>query len=208
MLLGLLGAPLALIVFYPEQAKYFTEFAATMIPWGVVLLLFAIFSDGIKKLLFKIVEAIGRLKSISAGVAAVELNAQGLKSSELSPEQIQALRTHMQELSTQNQDVTNLASHFFLKYVGATIYGSQFRLLEALETNPLTPNQAVSFYNQFVASAPKDTDYPFSHWAAYLTDNFLLQFDANSGQYQITQAGQNFLNQAKAANLNADNFLH
>ena len=206
MLLGLFGLPLALTVLYPAQAEHFTKFAETMIPWGVVLLLCAIFSDGLRSVMHKLVEAIGRIKSVSAGGAALELN-QGSGGS-VPPDRIEAMRAQIQQLSAQNQDVTNLASHFFLRYIFTTIYGSQFRLLKALQEGPLTPVQALVFYNQFIASAPEGTNYPFESWAAYLTDNLLVNFDPAMGQYQITPAALNFINKATAANLNDTTFLH
>ncbi|WNC71444.1 hypothetical protein RGQ13_15125 [Thalassotalea psychrophila] len=206
MLLGLLGLPLALVVLHPSEAEHFIRFSETMIPWGVVLLLCAIFSDGIRSVMHKLVEAIGRIKSVSAGGAAVELNQS--TGTPATPEQIEGMRAHMQQLSAQNQDAANLASHFFLKYVSNTIFGSQFRFLKALQDSPLTPTQAVAFYNQFVASAPEGTNYPFESWAGYLTDNLMVNFDAATGQYQVTPAALNVINQAKAANFNDNIFPH
>ena len=206
ILLVLLGLPLALIVLYPSEAEYFTKFAETMIPWGIVLLLCAIFSNGISKIMHKLVETISRIKSVSAGGAAVELN-QGVGTA-ATPKQVESMREHMQQLSIQNQGATNLASHFFLKYIRTTIYGSQFRLLKALQVEALTPTKAVVFYNQFVASAPDDTNYPFESWVKYLTDNLLVNFDPATEVYQITPAALNFLHLATEANLNDSTFPH
>ncbi|MBW8002371.1 MAG: hypothetical protein FVQ80_10175 [Planctomycetes bacterium] len=208
LLLTLLGAPLVLIVLFPSSAEHFTRFAETMVPWGVVLLLAAIFNDGIKSLFSKIVETLSRLKSVSAAGAAIELNPQGIGGANLTEEQSQLIRQHIQELSQQNEDATNLASHFFLKYVGSTIYGSQYRLLEALENTPLTSSQAIKYYNQFVASAPESTDYPFENWLEYLTSNLLIQLDPDNTNYTITNAGLNFLRRTREANLNEKTFKH
>lgn len=123
--------------------------------------------------------------------------------SNLTPEQAETIKVAIQSLSSEKQDATNLASHFFLKYVGATIYGSQFRFLEDLVKNPLDPNQAIAFYNQFLSVQPKDSQYSFGLWAKYLTDNFLILFDQGTGKYEITQAGKNFITQARNANLGA-----
>lgn len=200
MLLALAGLPLALIIVYPSEGEHFTKFAEVMIPWGVVLLLSAIFSDQIRNVMDKLVDAIDRAKSFSAGGAVVEFNQSA--GATTTPEQIAAMGAHVQLLSTQNQEATNLASHFFLKYVSSTIFGSQFRFIKALQDGQLTRAQAVMFYNQFIANVPKNTNYPFELWVGYLVDNYMVSFEANTGHYQVTPAGRNFMNQAAAANIN------
>lgn len=204
--LGLMGAPLYLMIQYPELGEYFSEFAQTIIPWGIFLILCAVFSDGVRNLFSNLGATLGRVSKLSAGGAAVELNSQGTSNSNLTPEQIDILKNHFQDLTQQKEGLSSLATLFFLKYVGATIYGSQFELLEALEKEPLTPNSAVEYYNRFLTRVPPETNYPFETWAKYLTENFLVQFDQNTGKYVITQAGINFLQKAKEVNMNAGSF--
>jgi len=208
LLLSLLGIPLVLIVLFPTQAEYFTRFAETMVPWGVALFLATIFSGGIKSLFSKIVETLGRLIGFSAGGTSIKLEPQGIGGANFTEEQLKAAQGLIEGLYTQNQETLNLASHFFLKYVGSTIYGSQYRLLEALENSKLTSSQAVKYYNQFIASSPESTDYPFENWMEYLTSNLLIQLNTGNSTYTITNAGQNFLRRAREANLNEKSFKH
>ncbi len=204
MLLVLAGLPLALIIVYPSEGEHFTKFAEVMIPWGVVLLLSAIFSDQLRNVMDKLVDAIDRAKSFSAGGAVVEFNQSA--GATVTPDKIEAMGEQVQQLST--EEATNLASHFFLKYVHLTIFGSQFRFIKALQDGQLTPVQALMFYNQFIASAPKNTNYPFQSWVQYLFDNFMISFEDKTGEYQVTPAGRNFINRAAAANLNDSTFPH
>jgi len=180
-----------------------------MVPWGVALLLAAIFSGGLKSLFTKIVETLGRVKSLSAGGAAIELHSQEIAGANITNDPSQLIRQYIQELSPEvNKETLNLASHFFLRYVSTTIYGSQLRLLEAIEKPPLMSSQAVVYYNQFIASAPELTEYKFESWMEFLTNNMLIQFDASNSNYTITNAGRLFLRETKKANLKAESFKY
>ena len=192
-LLSLLGAPLVLIVHYPFQAEYFTRFAETIIPWGVALFLAAIFNQGIKTLFTKITEKINDLTSVSAGGVAIELNKQRFESVGATEQQIQEDRDRLNVLSQQKEKDGNLTITFYNKYIFSTIYGSQFALLEASEKAPLSPTQALVFYNKFVTSAPEASTYPFYKWMEYLTTNYLITYEFNTDLYKITDIGKNFI---------------
>jgi hypothetical protein len=202
LLISLLGAPFALIVIFPSQADEFTQVSETLIPWLVVLIISVIYVDGIRGFISKLATTLSRVTKLSAGGAAVELHSQDV-STNLTPEQADAIKASIQSIYSEKQGATDLASHFFLKYVGATVFGSQVRFLENLDRAPLNPNQAISFYNEFLSTLSPDAEYSFELWVKYLTENFLIQFNSVSGDYEITQAGRNFVTQARGAGLDA-----
>jgi hypothetical protein len=208
LLICILGAPLILVILFPGQAAYVTDIGKTLIPWICLLILAAIYSDGMKGILSKIADAFGRLKTFSAGGATVELNPQELITSSVTSDQTKQLYSHIEELTEQKAGANNLASHFFIRYVAVTIYGTQFRFIEALEVATLPAANAVSFYNQFVSIAPQGTDYPFNRWIGYLLDNFLVKFNPAENTYEITLAAKNFLNSARSAGLASHSFVN
>jgi len=207
-LLCLLALPFPLIVCFPSEAAHFTRIAEKLIPWGVVLFLCAIFSDGVKTIISRLIGILDRVKSVSAGGSRIELHCQQLNEIHLTAEQAQQLKDQVQAMSRQSQEGLNWARHFFMKYVLTTIYASQFRLLEALDSSPLSADRVLTFYSEFLARAPRSPDYSFDKWVGYLTGNFLIQFDGPSGTYVITQAGKGFYHQATAAKYTSDSFSY
>ena len=136
MFMSFLGAPLFLIISHPGEAAYIAAYGKTFIPWVCLLLMSIIFKDSFIGILTKLGNVFDRMQKASAGPISFELNSQGKDVLNISSEQIKSFSSHIQELTQQTQGANNLANHFFLKYVAVTIYGSQFKFLEALAAAP------------------------------------------------------------------------
>jgi len=194
LVLASLAAPLYLIVEFPDSAKYFTEIAKTLIPWVSVIVLLLVFHEGVKQVFGSLAGALWRLRKIGAPGFTSEFEEQQRNVYPLTKEQIQQLADYIQSVKTAKEGETAWAWHFFVKYVAATIYGSQVKLLRSLrDESPKGPEELLSFYKLFLQREPEATHYKFEQYVQYLVSNVLIQFDASNSKYVITANGKRFL---------------
>lgn len=186
---ALLAAPYALVIIYPSQSQYFVEISETAIPWIVFLFLMLAFNESIMGLFSSIGSAIERIRRFSTPGASADFAEQG--SVELSSEMVQQITNEFQQES-------NFAWVYFIRYVHATIYGSQFTLLEELQTSGPQGLEVISkHYKSFLNKVPKDTVYPLQLWLEYLTTNSLVEIEPETNQYNVTRHGTVYLTTVK-----------
>ena len=204
----LLTAPYSLVICFPAVAQYITEISKTAIPWVIILLLLLIFNQGVKTLIDNLAGMISRIRRISAVGTVADLEDQRGHVS-LTPEQVNYLRAQVDLLNKQSKDNVNLALTYFLKFIGSTIYGTQYKLLnDIMHNTPKTIGEALKYYNSFVAKFPEGTKYEFNDWVNYLESNFLLQLDSTSQKYGITIAGKIFIEETKKAGVEESHFRY
>ena len=108
----------------------------------------------------------------------------------LTNEQIQELKID-QEIGTR----------YFLRYIYATIYGSQYRLLQALESGHPINLEIIKadYYSIFVSQLPNTKQPPtFNEWMRYLIENMLIIVTPDGQSYEITRNGVRFLEEIKS----------
>lgn len=114
----------------------------------------------------------------------------------LTNEQIQELKID-QEIGTR----------YFLRYIYVTIYGSQYRLLQALGSGgPLALEVLkTEYYAIFVSQLPNATSPPaFNEWLGYLIENMLIVASEDHLGYEITGNGVRFLAEVKNTGVSDD----
>jgi hypothetical protein len=101
-----------------------------------------------------------------------------------------------------------IGTRYFLRYIYVTIYGSQYRLLQALDSDgPLALDMLkTEYYAIFVSQLPNATQPPaFNEWLGYLIENMLIVASGDGLSYEITVNGVRFLTEIKNTGAN-DNF--
>jgi len=197
----ILASPLALVIKFPASAKHISTVASIMIPWLCIVLLVFVFNNGIKNLFTSIAGAIDRIKRVSGSGAEFEDRQQD-EAPPLTQEQVDELSQYVQSLESEKTTQTNWAWHFFLRFVRATVYGTQVKLLQDLElSGAMPPDELVQYYNMFLSRQPTSTGYKFKQYLEYLTSNLLVAYDAAQAAYHITDEGKHFLNAMKEGGL-------
>ncbi|MDA2925585.1 hypothetical protein MYX65_13220, partial [Acidobacteria bacterium AH-259-L09] len=191
---ALLAAPLYLVVEYPKEAEAFARISETLIPWLCIVLLLFIFNEGVKQVFSSISHAINRIRRLSAAGTTTEFEEQQRDVIPLTTEQAKQLTTYIESLTKVKKGETAWAWHFFIKYVAASIYGSQVKLLEALnDEGPKSTDELLPFYELFLSREPTASNYKLHLYLDYMTSNVLMQADPNSNKYRITPNGKAFL---------------
>lgn len=194
LVMALLAAPLYLVIRFPEAGANLTAISRTLIPWLSIVLLLLVFNEGVKQVFGGIAGALHRLRKLGAGGVTSEFEEQQRDVLPLTAEQVQQLAEHIDSLATAKEGESAWAWHFFIKYVSATIYGSQVKLLKALrDEGPQDPVAVLPFYELFLQREPESSQYRFESYVQYLVSNVLIRFDSETSQYEITEHGKRFL---------------
>lgn len=192
--LALLGAPLYLVVRFPENADHFVRIAETLIPWVAIVILLLVFNESIKQVFSGIAGALSRIRRVSAAGTTTEFEEQQRDVYPLTREQVQQLAQYVESLTKAKEGETAWTWYFFIKYVTATIYGSQVKALYALrDEGPKGPEELLSFYQLFLEREPAGATYKFASYVDYLVSNVLIQFDPTTQKYHLTDNGQHLL---------------
>jgi len=198
LMAAILAAPYALVILFPAQDAALATISATAIPWIVVLLVLMIFNEGIKQVFESIGRAIDRMRRVSAAGATAELGEQGTIS--ITPELAQ-------QISERFQQETNFGWQYYIQFIHATIYRSQYRLLTSLvDDGPKAADEVAEYYADFASKKPKDAEYPITSWLAYLVNNRLVQFNQETSRYEITQHGAAFVTVLRNLGLDGSHF--
>ena len=200
--LAVLAAPLLLVIKYPNTAEHISSVSKIMIPWLCIILLVFVFNNGIKALFASVVSAIDRLKRV--GGTGAEFEGRQQDTEPLTKEQIQELSTYVKSVENERTAQQEWAWHFFFKYVNATIYGTQIKMLLDLQHRGKLSDELVTYYNMFLSRLPSATNYKFKSYREYLTSNILVVYDSVQELYQITNEGQQFLKAFNASGLTWD----
>ncbi len=191
---ALLAAPLYLAVRYPQQAEAFARISETLTPWLCIVLLLFIFNDGVKQVFSSISNAINRIRRFSAAGSTTEFEEQQRDVIPLTTEQAKQLTTYIESLAKKKEGETAWAWHFFIKYVTASIYGSQVKLLEALnDEGPKSTDELLPFYELCLSREPTLSNYKLNSYLEYMTSNVLMQLNPQLNKYEITANGKEFL---------------
>lgn len=109
--------------------------------------------------------AIGRLKKFGAPGFTSEFEEQQRDVYPLTKEQVQQLANYIQSVTTVKEGESAWAWHFFIKYVAATIYGSQVKLLISLrDEGAKGSEELLAFYELFLQREPEATYYKFPQY--------------------------------------------
>ena len=194
LVLSLLGAPLFLVIAFPASAAHFTAIAKTLIPWLSVVLLLLVFHEGVREVFRALAGALNRLKKLGGGGVTSEFEGQQFDVAPLTSDQLTKLAEYVQSLTDAKEGETLWAWHFFIKYVVATIYGSQVQLLLSLHNEGTQkPGKLRRYYEFFLEREPDSSQYKFESYVQYLISNLLIRLDVESHQYEITAQGEKFL---------------
>lgn len=196
LLIVLLIIPHALVILFPEDAEWLSAVTSATFPWTILLMLFLIFYDSISSFL-------GNLKEVSAAGITAKVGQTGTT---LSDADVTLLRQHLGELTEGNEASQQLARTYFLRFIAVSIYRSQYELLADLVDNgPRGQVIAVGAYTNFASRKPKNLKATFDEWMAFLTNNSLV-FVNEANNYQITSAGELFVAEVRAADIDASKF--
>ena len=192
--MGIAAAPIYLVIQFPESAEHLTQIAQTLIPWLAIVFLLATFNEGIKQVFAGLAGALSRIKKFGVSGVTSEFEDQQRDVSPLTKEQIQQLEQYIASLTQAKEGETKWAWHYFVKYIAATIYGSQVKLVQSLrDEGPKGSENLLSFYQLFLQRAQRSSNYNFAAYIEYLTSNALIQLDSSKSKYVITELGEHFL---------------
>lgn len=201
LILMLVGVPFALVLWFPEQADQIVQISGVSIPWLLALLLILIFRDVIQALVNSIAGAIGRMKKVGLGSAVADFDLQNPGGHALSAEDIG-------KLGGGDAEIARIASHYYNQYLHATIFGSQFELLEDLaKDGPKDPEEIVRYYNNFL-SRTDGQKYEYNKWLDFLKLNAALLFNPATTKFEITSWGRRFVEKMKRFTVGASQFRY
>ena len=196
LVLMLVGAPFALVLWFPEQADQIVQISGISIPWLFALLLILFFRDVIQALVNSIAGAIERMKKVGLGNAVAHFNLQNPGRHPLSAEDIR-------KWGGGDAEISRIASHYYNEYLHATIFGSQFELLEDLvKDGPKDSEEIVRHYNNFLSRA-EGQNYEYNKWLDFLKLNAALLFNPATTKFEITSWGRRFVEEMKRFNIGA-----
>ena len=196
LLIVLLITPHALVILFPEDAEWLSAVTSATFPWTILLMLFLIFYDGITSFL-------GNLKEVSAAGITAKV---GQTRATLSDADVPLLHQHLDELTKGNEASQQLARFYFLRFIYALIYRSQYEFLAGLVNNgPGGRVIALEAYTNFISRKPKRLKGTFDEWMLFLTDNLLVSIN-EANNYQVTSAGELFVAEVRATGIGASKF--
>ena len=182
---------MALVVNYPDSAEHLAEISGTLVPWISIVLLSLVFRKGVEQIITSLAGVLDR--RISAGPTGVQFAGQQ-QDPQLTDEQVQQLHNDIQSLTEQKAGETASAWYFFVRYISATIYGTQVKFLISLrDDGPKSTEDLLSSYVMFRERAPNEAGYPLHAYISYLVSNTLIQHDPSTNKYTITESGKYFL---------------
>ena len=186
----------ALVILFPEDAEWLSAVTSATFPWTILLMLFLIFYDSITSFL-------GNLKEVSAAGITVKVGQTGATLIDADG----TLISHdFDELTKSNQASQKLARTYFLRFIYAVIYRSQYEFLEDLvNKGPSGRVIALVAYINFTSRKPKRLEATFGEWMAFLTTNSLVSVkEANI--YEVTSLGKLFVTEVGATGIGASRF--
>lgn len=89
---------------------------------------------------------------------------------------------------------------YFIRFIYVTIYGSQYRLLQALSSKESLSLKSIKYehYAEYVAQLSDSTQpSSFNEWLAYLVDNMLVRVNVEESSCEITRYGFLFVGEVK-----------
>lgn len=206
--LALVGSPLVLVLYFPQQADAIAQISQTLIPWLLIAMLIMAFHEGIKALAQSLVEAIGRMKRAGIGSTVIELGTQQSGGSTFTREEIEYAAEAFQKLAAEKEVETRWAWHYYFAFLDTTFYGSQFELLESLlDDGPKDPAKLVDYYNIFLSRFKKST-YEYAAWLNFLVSNSTIVLNSTTSLYEITSQGKAYVEDIKGRNYTAASFAN
>lgn len=183
--LAILAAPYWLVIEFPDSGEWLASIAAKTTPWLVIFLTLAVFYDGINELFRSAGRAFDRLRKLSAGSTAAELEPH-----QTPPEIGRVEQVGLLDISTLNR--------YFLLYILSQIFGSQFEFLRSLKDGPKGIKDAVPFYEKFKEQLDIEGEFTFDSWLGFLKSNSLLTQPAQQDLLELTQPGRVFVDAVEA----------